>query len=221
VADANKKRPAEVFTGLFFALVDKLDRKLKRNLGEGVYLIDSTLIKLNELSPWARFSTDLLGVKAHIVYDAKAARPTFFSIMPARTNDITAAWDMVPRLDRGIDPGATYVFDLGYYHYRYWAALDEAGCRFVARLTSNTPLRIIRERKVPKGTNVLSDRIGFLPERHAGNRHNPMDQAVREVRVLLDTGKEIRVVTNYLDAPASEIAALYKSRWTIELFSVG
>jgi len=212
LADANRKRPVEVFTGLFSAMVASLDRKMKKQLGESVYLIDSTLIKLNELSEWSRFSADLLGVKAHIIYDANAERPTFFAVTPARTNDITAAWEMP------IDPGSTYVFDLGYYHYRYWAALDEAGCRFVTRLKSNTPLRIVKELKVRKGTNILSDRIGFLPERQASNRHNPMHRAVREIRVMLETGKAIRVVTNDLDAPADEIADLYKRRWAIELF---
>lgn len=212
LADANKNRPVEVFTELFLAMVDALDRRTRKLVAETVYLMDSSQIRLNELSEWARFSTDLLGVKMHIVYDAGAERPVFFSITPARTNDIKAAWEAP------IDPGATYVFDLGYYHYRYWAALDEAGCRFVTRLKSNTPLRVVEERTVPKGTNILSDRIGFLPQRQANNRHNPMDHAVREVRVMLDTGKEIRVVTNDLEAPASEIAALYKKRWAIELF---
>jgi len=212
LADANQKRPVEVFTGLFFAMVDTLDRRLRREFGEGVFLMDSSLIKLNELSEWARFSTNLLGVKMHIVYDANAEQPVFFSITPARTNDITAAWEAPIR------PGATYVFDLGYYHYRYWASLDEAGCRFVTRLKCNTPLQVIKELKVAKGSNILSDRIGFLPERQASSRRNPMQHAVREIRVLLDTGKEIRVVTNDLDSPASEIAELYKRRWAIELF---
>jgi hypothetical protein len=40
-----------------------------------------------------------------------------------------------------IEPGATYVFDLGYYDYAWWAALDAAGCRIVTRLKSNTPLQ--------------------------------------------------------------------------------
>jgi hypothetical protein len=212
LADANKKRPVEVFNGLFSAMVASLDRKLRKVVGESVYLIDSTVIKLNELSQWARFSADLLGVKAHIIFDETAERPTFFAVTPARASDIKAAWEMP------IDPGATYVFDLGYYHYKYWAVLNEAGCRFVTRLKSNTPLMVVKQLKVAKGTNILSDRIGFLPERLAGNRHNPMEQAVREIRVMLETGKEIRVVTNDLDAPASEIADLYKRRWTIELF---
>jgi Transposase DDE domain len=38
------------------------------------------------------------------------------------------------------------------------------------------------------------------------------------LRVMIDTGKILRVVTNDLDAPAEEIVDLYKQRWQIELF---
>jgi IS4 transposase len=41
---------------------------------------------------------------------------------------------------------------------------------------------------------------------------------VREISVSLDTGKSLRVVSNDLDGPAEEIAALYKRRWAIELY---
>ncbi len=41
---------------------------------------------------------------------------------------------------------------------------------------------------------------------------------MREIRVIIDTGKMLRIVTNDLDAPAQEIADLYKQRWQIELF---
>ncbi len=34
----------------------------------------------------------------------------------------------------------------------------------------------------------------------------------------ISTGKIIRLITNDLDAPAAEIAELYKQRWQIELF---
>src|SRR5205807_10324341 len=42
--------------------------------------------------------------------------------------------------------------------------------------------------------------------------------AVREIRVKLDSGKVLRILSNDLDAPAHEIADLYKRRWAIELF---
>ena len=117
-----------------------------------------------------------------------------------------------------IEPGATYVFDLGYYDYLWWAALDAAGCRIVTRFKSNTPLDVVKQLPVTKGSNILSDRIGFLPARQARSRRNPMQDAVREVRVTTDTGKVLRILSNDLDASAEEIANLYRRRWAIELF---
>ena len=70
----------------------------------------------------------------------------------------------------------------------------------------------------PTGSNILSDRIGFLPARQARSRRNPMQDAVREVRVTTDTGKVLRILSNDLDASAQEIADLYRRRWAIELF---
>jgi hypothetical protein len=73
-------------------------------------------------------------------------------------------------------------------------------------------------RLFPLAADALSDRIGFLPGRQAASRKNPMQDAVREVVVMTETGKKLRLLTNDLDAPAQEIADLYKRRWQIELF---
>src|SRR5262249_1659927 len=117
-----------------------------------------------------------------------------------------------------IEAGATYVFDLGYYDYRWWAKFDRAQCRIVTRFRSSTPLQVRDELPVPPGSSILSDRIGFLPARQANSRHNPMPDAVREVRVCTDSGKVLRILSNDLDATAQEIADLYQRRWQIELF---
>ena len=94
----------------------------------------------------------------------------------------------------------------------------EAGCRIVTRFKTNTPLLNARDMPLDPGSDVLSDRIGFLPERQASSRKNPMQVAVREVVVTIETGKRLRILSNDLDAPAQEIADLYKRRWLIELF---
>jgi IS4 transposase len=91
-------------------------------------------------------------------------------------------------------------------------------CRIVTRLKSNTPLTPIEELPVRPGGPVLSDRIGRLPQRQGSGRKNRFRDPVREVRVKLDTGKVLRVLSNDLDAAAEEIAELYRRRWAIELF---
>jgi hypothetical protein len=212
LSDANALRPPEVFTGLLGLLIDQAHRGLRRELDGTTYLIDSTSLRLSALSGWARFSAGVCGAKAHVIYDPDADCPVYLNVTPANVNDITAAQAMP------IEAGATYVFDLGYYDYAWWAELDVKGCRIVTRFKTNTKLKLIEELPAPEGGTILSDRIGFLPARQAASRRNPMADAVREIRVRIDTGKVLRILSNDLDAPAQEIADLYKRRWAIELF---
>ena len=194
-------------------MISRAHRGLRRHLADTTYLIDATGLRLDARSgDWARFSEEVCGAKLHVVYDPVADRPIYAAVTPARVNDITAAQQMP------IEPGATYVFDLGYYDYAWWAKLDAAQCRIVTRLKTNTPLSVVEELPVPQGTAILSDRIGHLPARQGSGRNNPFQDPVREVRVKLDSGKVLRILSNDLDALATEIAELYKRRWAIELF---
>jgi len=213
LSDANALRPVAVFSQLLAQMMKRAHRGLRRKLAETTYLIDATSVRLTEHSAsWARFSTGVCGAKVHVIYDADADRPIFAAVSAAKVNDVTAAQQMP------IEPGATYVFDLGYYDYAWWAKLDAAQCRIVTRFKRNTPLKPIKELPVPEGGNILSDSIGFLPERQAKSRRNPMQDAVREIRLATETGKVLRILSNDLDASAQEIAGLYKRRWAIELF---
>ena len=212
LADANALRPAALFGELFAAMVGQAHRGLRRKLAEATYLIDASPLPLNALSNWAQFSKGVYGAKLHVIYDAGREQPIYAQVTEAKINDISVAKGMP------IEPGATYVFDLGYYDYAWWAGLHAQGCRIVTRFKSNTPLTLIEERPLPEGSPILSDRIGFLPARQAKSRRNPMQSPVRELRVRTETGKVLRILTNDLDAPAQEIADLYKRRWQIELF---
>lgn len=134
LSSANALRPVEVFGGLLSALMAQLQVGYRRKIVECVRLIDSRSVQLNHLSGnWATFSAGVCGAKAHIIYDPDADQPLYLMVTSANVNDIAAAKEMP------IETGATYVFDLGYYDFGWWAKLDQASCRIVTREPTPEP----------------------------------------------------------------------------------
>lgn len=213
LADANKSRSAAPFEALIGTLLAKLSPTKARYARKDLRLLDSTLVRPGAgAADWAQFQKASVAAKVHVVYDPRAAVPTFFELTSANTNDITVAKTAMP-----VAAGATYVFDLGYYDYGFWADLDARGCRIVTRVKKNTPLTLLHERR-PCGEGIISDRIVRLPQRLARSRTNPFDKPGRVVVVAIDHERRIALFTNDLTSSAATIAALYKTRWQIELF---
>ncbi len=110
----------------------------------------------------------------------------------ARPRSTTSPW---PR-QMPIEPGATYVFDLGYYDYAWWAELDAAQCRIVTRFKSNTPLDRGRRTAGAAGRQHPL-RPHRLPARTPGQEPATIRcrTPVREVRVETETGKVLRILS--------------------------
>ncbi|WP_320197265.1 IS4 family transposase [Agrobacterium rosae] len=217
LADANAKRPADLFSDLFAHMAATASRRTRRHMRDSVRLIDATRIRLSSVfGGWADMIGGRNAIKVHLTYDPFADVPLNAKITGQKTNDI------VPARQTEIIPGVTYVFDLAYYDFGWWAKIDQCGARFVTRLKTNTTVTLSQQtrfrRPRAKQDAIVSDAIGQLPQRMASSRQNPFQKPVRVVTVLLKTGKTLRLVTNDLDAPAQEIAELYKQRWQIELF---
>jgi len=214
LADANRVRPPAAFEALIPALLAQLSPTRARRAKDELRLVDATLIHPGAgAARWAQFQDGKVAAKVHVVFDPKAQVPTFYELTSGNTNDITVAKSKMP-----IEAGATYVFDLGYYDFGFWAELDDKGCRFVTRLKKNTPVTIVSERSLPAETPLVADQVVQLPNRLARSRKNPFGKEGRMVTVTLDTGKRLKLFTNDLDSPAEVIADLYKTRWQIELF---
>ena len=211
LAEANARRPLALYEGVLLTLLARLQPRLARPTRDALRLVDATTVRLSALSEWARVGIHHHAVKLHVAYDPKAGVPTFFEVTKARVNDIAVA-KVMP-----IEAGATYVFDKGYYDFSFWAALDAAGGRFVTRRKVNTPLDVL-ETRTACGEAIRADRIGRLPERLARNRRNPYAKPVRVITVRREDGKILDLLTNDLEADARAIAALYKTRWQVELF---
>lgn len=213
MSDANAKRPFAVFSELLEAMMKQAHCGLRRKLAETTYLIDSTSVRLNEHSAgWARFSSGVCGAKVHVIYDADADRPIYAAVSASMSTTLPQPNTCRSRRARPMSSISAITIMPGGPSLMPPAAALSAG--------SNPTPRSMWSRtcRSPRGSNILSDRIGFLPARQARSRRNPLQDAVREVRITTETGKVLRLLSNDLDASAEDIAGLYRRRWAIELF---
>jgi putative transposase len=217
LSDANDKRSPEVFgetvrrlIGAARPMFSKAERR------EMLYLIDSTTIALHGRgNEWTKPTrTRTRGVKLHVQLESHSQLPVHFSITAANVNDQTEGNKIVPQ------PGASYAFDKGYCNYAWWEKIAAASARFITRLKTNAAVREVECRLVPaEAEQILGDTvIRFGNQSNRGKHKNPCTRLLRRIRVLRDNGQEIVLVTNDLEAPAVEIAGLYRQRWEIELF---
>jgi len=180
-----------------------------------IRLIDATPIALKDARfAWAEASSRTRGLKRHLLYDPRQRRPVWFELTSAKLDDAVAG-RAAP-----LEAGATYVMDKGYTDFRRWSEIAAAGAFFVIRRKRNTHRREVVE-TAARGAGILADRRLKIGHRQArgGAPHNPLyDTVLREVVVARpDKAAPLVLLTNDLSRPASEIAALYKERWEIEL----
>jgi putative transposase len=176
-----------------------------------VKLIDATPIPLGKLCGWAKSNGRIRGLKVHVVFDPKADYPSILGITDANVNDAQIGRTIT------IEPGATYVFDKGYCHYGWWTAIADQGAVFVTRPKTNMRLDIVCERPIAlaqgDGFTVLED----SEVRVASKGDSQLPIRLRRLLVQRTDGKTITLLSNDLERSVVEIAALYKTRWQIEL----
>lgn len=220
LADANRSRSSDVFAAVCEQLMAQAHRKVRKEFGDLLYLIDSTPIPLKGLGydDWSKDNHNhrTQGLKVHMMIVGNRALPVHTEITAANVNDIDAGRRM------GIAAGSTYVFDKGYCDYSWWHRIEQSGAYFVTRLKRNAGIRCEKEQAIPEDEqrSILADeQVVFTNKCPGGKRKNAyQDKAVRRVTVNREGKSPLVLVTNDFTRSALEIAELYKRRWGIELF---
>lgn len=216
LADANESRDWRIWSNLA-ALLIRRARKLYANdslgvdLDNTVYALDSSTIDLClSLFEWAPFRSTKAAIKLHTLLDLRGAIPAFIHISDGKLHDVNVL-DLL-----AFEAGAFYVMDRGYVDFARLHALHQAGAFFVTRAKSPMDARRVYSAATDRSTGVISDQRVMLNGYYSARKYS---EHLRRVSFKdPESGKTLIFLTNNTALPALTIAALYKSRWQVELF---
>jgi IS4 transposase len=223
--------------------IEHMSQEPSRVLGErlsvfrDVMIQDSTIIRLHEslASKWpaTRSKRVAAGVKVAFLSSAVANSPKSLSILPESTSELKTL---------KIGPWVKDIIllvDLGFYKYQLFSRIAENGGFFASRAKGNINPKIIdinsvsidcgidlkgkylKDIKLDKNDGVLDVNVEVAFNRRAYRGNSKKDNAkFRLVAVYNEEAEEHQFYITNIPPDvlnASEIAALYRGRWEIEL----
>jgi len=217
LADANESRNWRIWSDLAAVLIRRArklyagDSVLGVDLDNTVYALDSSTVDLClSLFDWAPFRSTKAAVKLHTLLDLRGAIPAFIHISDGKLHDVNVL-DMLV-----FEAGAFYVMDRGYVDFERLHALHQAGAFFVTRAKSPMDARRVYSAVTDRSTGIIADQQVMLNGYYSARKY---PEHLRRIRFKdPESGKTLIFLTNNNALPALTIAALYKSRWQVELF---
>jgi hypothetical protein len=216
LADSNESRDWRIYADFAQVLI-RIARPLYAHepigvdLDQSLYALDSTTIDLClSLFPWAKFRQHKAAVKMHTLLDLHGNIPTFIRITDGKVHDVNILDEILP------EAGAFYVMDRGYIDFERLYVFTLCAAFFVVRTKENVLLQRRYSRPVDKSIGVRSDQTVVLTAIDSATAY---PDPLRRVSYFdAETNKRLKFLTNNFVLPALTIAAIYKSRWQVELF---
>jgi IS4 transposase len=176
-----------------------------------VYALDSTTIdRWLSLFDWAPFRSTKAAVKMHTLLDLRGAIPACIHISDGKMGDVKML-DIVP-----LEAGAFYVMDRGYLDFSRLFTLHQAGAFFVTRAKRGMDAQRVYSTTTDRSTGVICDQSIRLNGFYVSKDYPEHLRRIRYKDPV--SGKTLVFLTNNTTLPPLTIAAVYKSRWQVELF---
>ena len=216
LADANEHRDWRIYADFAQVLIH-IARPLyaKEDIGveldEMVYALDSTTIDLClSLFPWARFREKKAAIKLHTLIDVHGPIPTFIWISDGKLHDVNILDVLIP------EPNAIYLIDRGYIDFSRLHSIFIERAFFITLAKSNMQYRRLYSNSADKAKGILSDQTIKLTGIQSTKDY---PENLRLIHYYdIEQKRHIHFLTNNFILPALAIAALYKLRWSVEIF---
>ena len=217
LAKANEQRSHSIYQEYAYLLIEEArriclsDTEDTFSFANSVYAFDSTTIDLClSVFDWATFRRAKGAVKLHTQYDIRTSIPVFIDVSPGSVHDVNA-------MDKiSYEPGSFYIFDRGYLDFERMYFIHQSKSFFVIRAKNNLKFKRIYSAAVDKATGIRCDQTGTLKGYYSLQGY---PEKIRRIKFYdKEQNRTFVFLTNNVNLKATEIAALYKHRWKIELF---
>jgi hypothetical protein len=187
--------------------------------------VDGTLIEALGKMAWATWRQDRNGIKVHYQYEILKGVPVGMEVTDANYSEKAV-------LSRNLQAGRIYVMDRGFAKYALLEDIVNVKSSFVCRIRDNAVWQTIKDKDLSAKAikeGIVFDRIVELGNpaaetklkniRIVAVKCNPKPQSCRSGgRGGPKQGQIILIATDRLDLEPETIAAIYKHRWTIEIY---
>lgn len=226
LSDANKRRPETVFEAIYRDLYatyrsrlssdsrpDKEPKWMKR-----LQIIDSTTITLfsnllfKGVGRHPKTGKKKGGIKVHTVIHANESVPSDIEFTSAATND---SFMLKPAT---LNKGNIMAMDRAYIDYEKFEEMTRRGVLYVTKMKRNLKYNILSDTMYQTPNGLMEVRIQlvtFIKQLKGG------ETLIHQARIITypdeKKRKLISLLTNDMESDPSEIIAIYRKRWEIEL----
>lgn len=212
---ANEHRPWQLYEKIFYQMLGRCQAlavgKKKFRFRNRLMSLDATTIPLcASLFDWARYKQTKGAVKLHLLLDHEGYLPVFARVTEGSEREFSVA--------RGLSfpAGSILAVDRGYIDYALFRKWTDDGAYFVTMQRHGANFRVVEDRPVPAGRNILKDQVIELVEYYSRKKY---PYKLRRIEVWDKEQERIIVlITNHHEFGATTISSIYKDRWQIEIF---
>ena len=187
--------------------------------------VDGSLIEAVGEMAWALWRSDRNGIKVHCQYEILKGVPVSMEVTDANTSEKAVLASI-------LQPDRIYVLDRGYAKYGLLEEIVKIKSSFVCRIRDNAIYETLEDKELTD--KALEEGIAFDKTVSLGGktaetkldkmrlvavRCTPKDRPSRTGgRGGPKQGQLLLIVTDRFDLAPETIAAIYKHRWTIEIY---